>query len=64
MVYVPYGILCIALTILIMNSFKKVRENKKTNRSVRNSERFQNIISMLHAGKEIEKEKEEDKSAS
>ena len=64
MVYIPYGILCIALTILIMNSFKKVRENKKTNRSVRNSERFQNIISMLHAGNEIEKEKEKDKSAS
>ena len=64
MVYIPYGILCIALTILIMNSFKKVRENKKTNRSVKNSEQFQNIISMLHAGKEIEKEKEENKSAS
>jgi hypothetical protein len=29
MVYIPYGILCIALTILIMNSFKKVREIKK-----------------------------------
>jgi hypothetical protein len=62
MVYIPWGILCIALTILIMNSFKKVRENKKTNRSVRNSERFQNIISMLQAGKE--KEKEEDKGVS
>jgi hypothetical protein len=38
MVYVPYGILCIAVTTIILNSFKKVRENKKTNRSIRNSD--------------------------
>jgi hypothetical protein len=55
MVYIPYGILCIAITILIINSFKKVRENKKTNRSIRNSERFQNIISTLQARKEKDK---------
>ncbi len=30
MVYIPYGILCIAITIVIMNGFKKVRENKMT----------------------------------
>jgi hypothetical protein len=59
MVYIPYGILCIAITILIINSFKKVRENKKTNRSIRNSERFQNTISMLQARKEREKEKQQ-----
>jgi len=59
MVYVPYGILCIAVTIIILNSFKKVRENKKTNRSIRNSERLQNTISMLQARKEREKEKEQ-----
>ena len=59
MVYVPYGILCIAVTIIILNSFKKVLENKKTNRSIRNSERLQNTISMLQARKEREKEKEQ-----
>jgi hypothetical protein len=59
MVYVPYGILCIAVTIIILNSFKKVRENKKTNRSIRNSERLQNTISMLQARKERGKEKEQ-----
>ena len=52
MVFIPYGILCIAITIVIMNGFKKVRENKKTNRTIRNSERFQNTISMLQARKE------------
>jgi hypothetical protein len=52
MVYIPYGILCIAITILIINGFKKVRENKKTNRAIRNSERFQNTISILQARKE------------
>ena len=57
MVYIPYGIPCIAITILIINGFKKVRENKKTNRAIRNSERFQNTISMLQARKEKEKEK-------
>ena len=56
MVYIPYGILSIALTILIINSFKKVRENKKTNRTIRNSERFQNTISILQARKEKEKD--------
>jgi hypothetical protein len=35
MVYIPYGILSIAITILVMNGFKKVRENKKTNRTIR-----------------------------
>jgi hypothetical protein len=59
MVYIPYGLLCIAVTIVIMNGFKKVRENKKTNRSIRNSERFQNTISMLQARKEREKEKQQ-----
>jgi len=59
MVYVPYGILCIAVTIIILNSFRKVRENKKTNRSIRNSERLQNAISMLQARKERGKEKEQ-----
>lgn len=52
MVYIPYGILSIAITILILNGFKKVRENKKTNRTIRNSERFQNTISILRARKE------------
>jgi hypothetical protein len=52
MVYVPYGILCIAITILIISGFAKVRENKKTNRAIRNSERFQNTISILQARKE------------
>ena len=52
MVYIPYGILCIAITILIINGFKKVRENKKTNRAIRNSQRFQNTISILQARKE------------
>lgn len=52
MVYIPFGILAIALTILIINSFKKVRENKKTNRIIRNSERFRNTISILKARKE------------
>jgi hypothetical protein len=60
MVYIPYGILCIAITILIINSFKKVRENKKTNRTVRNSVRFQNTISILQAKKERDKEIEKD----
>ena len=52
MVYIPYGILCIAITILIINGVAKVRENKKTNRAIRNSERFQNTISILQARKE------------
>lgn len=56
MVYIPYGILSIAITILIMNGFKKVRENKKTNRTIRNSGRFQNTISILQARKEKEKD--------
>ncbi len=60
MVYIPYGILCIAITILIMNGLKKSRDNKKTNRSIRNSERFQNTISVVKS----RKEKGEDKSYS
>lgn len=59
MVYIPYGLLCIGVTIVIMSSFKKVRENKKTNRSIRNRERLQTTISMLQARKEKEKEKEQ-----
>jgi hypothetical protein len=59
MVYIPYGLLCIAVTIVIMNSFKKVRENKKTNRSARNSDRLQTTLSMLQARKQREKEKEQ-----
>ena len=47
MVYIPYGILCIAITIIIMNGLKKSRDNKKTNRQIRNSERFQNTISII-----------------
>jgi hypothetical protein len=54
MVYIPYGILCIAITIVIMNGLKKARDNKKTNRSIRNSERFRNIISVLKDRKETE----------
>jgi hypothetical protein len=42
-----------------MNGFKKVRENKKTNRTIRNSERFQNTISMLQARKERDNDKVE-----
>ncbi|HEV8082144.1 MAG TPA: hypothetical protein VGP55_03030 [Chitinophagaceae bacterium] len=60
MVYIPYGILCIAITIVIMNGLKKSRDNKKTNRSIRNSERFQNTISIVKS----RKEKGEDKSHS
>ncbi|HUZ61826.1 MAG TPA: hypothetical protein VMU83_23815 [Hanamia sp.] len=54
-VYIPYGVLCIAITIIIMNGFKKVRENKKTNRIIRNSERLQNTIAIL----QMKKKKEE-----
>ena len=60
MIYIPYGILCIAITILIMVALQKARDNKKTNRQIRNSERFQNIISVIKDSKE----KEEDKSDS
>ena len=60
MIYIPYGILTIAITILIINSFKKVRENKKTNRTIRNSERFRNTISIL----QVRREKEKDSSSS
>ena len=55
-VYIPYGVLCIAITIIIMNGFRKVRENKKTNRIIRNSERLQNTIAIL----QMKKKKEED----
>jgi hypothetical protein len=57
MVYIPYGILCIAITIVIMNGLKKARDNKRTNRSIRNSERFQNIISVVKDRKEKDKSK-------
>lgn len=55
-VYIPYGVLCIAITIIIMNGFKKVRENKKTNRIIRNSERLQNTIAILQMKKKKEEE--------
>ena len=55
-VYIPYGVLCIVITIFIMSGFKKVRENKKTNRIIRNSERLQNTIAILQMKKEKEKE--------
>lgn len=55
-VYIPYGVLCIAITIIIMNGFKKVRENKKTNRTIRNSERLQNTIAILQMKKKKEEE--------
>lgn len=54
MVYIPYGILCIAITILIMNGLQKSRDNKKTNRRIRNSERFQNTISAIKAKKQTD----------
>ena len=52
-VYIPYGLLCIAVTILIITGLQRARDNKKTNRQIRNSERFQNIITVI-------KEKEKD----
>jgi len=55
MVYIPYGILCIAITILIISGLNKARDNKKTNRSIRNSGRFQNIISVIRDKKEEDK---------
>ena len=50
-VYVPYGVLCIVITIFIVSSFKKVRENKKSNRIIRNSERLQDTIAILQMKK-------------
>ena len=55
-VYIPYGVLCIAITIFIINGFKKVRENKKTNRIIRNSERLQDTIAILQMKKKKEEE--------
>ncbi len=55
MVYIPYGILCVAITIVIMNGLKKSRDNKKTNRSIRNHERFQNTIAVIKDRKEKDK---------
>jgi len=55
MVYIPFGILCIAMTIIIMNGLKRSRDNKRTNRSIRNSERFQNTISVIKDRKEKDK---------
>jgi hypothetical protein len=52
MVYIPFGILCIALTLIIINGLNKSRDNKRTNRSVRNAERFNNTISVIKSGKE------------
>ena len=46
-VYIPYGILCITVTILIITGLQRARDNKKTNRQIRNSERFQNIITTI-----------------
>ena len=46
-VYIPYGILCITVTILIITGLQRTRDNKKTNRQIRNSERFQNIITTI-----------------
>ena len=57
MVYIPYGLLCIAVTIVIINGFKKVRENKKTNRSVRNRERLQTTSSISQPGKREKKKR-------
>lgn len=51
-VYIPAGIVCIAITILIVNNFQKARDNKKTNRRIRNSERFQNTIAAIKDKKE------------
>jgi len=55
MIYIPYVILCIAITIIILNGLKKSRDNKKTNRSIRNSERFQNTISVIKNRKDKDK---------
>jgi hypothetical protein len=55
MIYIPFGIFCIAITIIIMNGLKKSRDNKRTNRSIRNSERFQNTISIVKNRKEDDK---------
>ena len=57
MVYIPYGILCIAITIVIINGLKKTRDNKKTNRTIRNSERFNNIITIVKDRKEKDDKK-------
>ena len=46
-VYIPNGILCITVTILIITGLQRARDNKKTNRQIRNSERFQNIITTI-----------------
>jgi len=46
-VYIPYGILYITVTILIITGLQRARDNKKTNRQIRNSERFQNIITTI-----------------
>jgi len=55
MIYIPYVILCIAITIIILNGLQKSRDNKKTNRSIRNSERFQNTISIIKNRKDKDK---------
>ncbi len=44
-----------------MNGLKESRDNKKTNRGIRNSERFQNIISVVKDRKD--KDKDKDKSS-
>ena len=54
MVYIPGGIIAIGVTILIINSFRKARDNKLTNRRIRNSERFQNTIAAVKAKKDNE----------
>ena len=55
MIYIPYVILCIAITIIILNGLQKSRDNKKANRSIRNSERFQNTISVIKNRKDKDK---------
>ncbi len=55
MIYIPFGIICIAITIIIINGLNKARDNKKTNRKIRNSERFRNTISILKDRKEENK---------
>ena len=58
--FVPFGVLCIAVTILIMVGLAKARDNKKTNRVIRNSERFRNIIATVRDDKEKKESEEEE----
>ena len=60
-VYLPYGIICLVIAFVALNSFKRSSKNKKINRRNHNQERLQETLLMLKKAREKREQKSDEK---